>query len=178
MVAGVAMGMTLSPLIWMTGVSIFSTLTTEKRRVSLILGYIVTFVDFTAIIVSMVFLEKYFSLGDSNKDSTAHNYHVIAYLVATFSTYIYFLLFFVLVIRYRRFVSRKIMVTLIIFGILNGVRLFGETAFMLYATRLLFPGMVYTYFIITDFFSVISLYMSTVFWKGLLYTESVSDLQK
>jgi hypothetical protein len=126
-------------------------------------------------IVTIAFLSKLISINISYGYHNDQMVYGNIFISIISINWVFFALFFALVIQYRRSVSGKIMATLLSFGILNTGRLIMETIFTFTGVDLEVSTVLYLSFFFTDFISVISLYISTIFWKGLKYSESVYD---
>ncbi|KAI8878952.1 hypothetical protein K501DRAFT_336429 [Backusella circina FSU 941] len=174
LLSGLYFGVALTPLIWMVGITIFLTVA-AKRPVLVMVGYFFTFVQLVLMITLIAFLSKIldpssgFGYGNNETVYTSLFFSMISI------NWVFFLLFCALAIQHRHSVSGKIMATLIVFGVLNTVRLIVETVFTIEGGDLGISTYYYIMFFFTDFISAISLYMSTIFWKGLKHVESSYD---
>jgi hypothetical protein len=175
LLSGLFFGLVITPLTWMVGITLFLTVAKDKRPKLVIVGYFFTFIQLVLMIVTITFLSKLISINTSYGYHNDQMVYGDIFISIISINWVFFLLFFALVIQYRRSVSGKIMATLLIFGILNTGRLIMETIFTFTGVDLKVSTVLYLSFFFTDFISVISLYISTIFWKGLKYSEPVYD---
>jgi hypothetical protein len=169
--SGLFFGGTLTPLIWMVGITIFLSISTGKRPLLIMAGYFFTFIQFALLVVYITFLSKI--LDPSNTSELLYDEDVYGntYTSIISINWVFFLLFSALVIQHGHSVSKTIMVTLIIFGILNTGRLIIETVLSFKGLTLGLGTYLYLLFFFTDFASAVSLYMSTLYWKDLTYNK-------
>jgi hypothetical protein len=155
----------------MAGITIFLSISTGKRPLLVMAGYFFTFVQFALLVVYITFLSKI--LDPSNTSGLLYDEDVYGntYISLISINWVFFLLFSALVIQHGHSVSKTIVVTLIIFGILNTGRLIIEAVLSFKGLSLGLSTYLYLLFFFTDFASAISLYMSTLYWKDLTYTK-------
>jgi hypothetical protein len=163
--AGLFFGLSLVPAIWMVGITLFSLLL--KKPFLVLVAYFVTLVQFGLITVSMASIGNFFSEDDGSFFVIDRYLYTNMYKTVISVNWIYFILFFALLMLNRQSIPRSVTTTLILFGVLNTSRLLTETVLQRVGDRLEIRTILYILFFFTDFLSVISLYMTTFFWKNV-----------
>jgi hypothetical protein len=154
-------GFGLMPLTWMSGISVFSNLVKEKRSIQINMAYLLTFIQLVLIISATAIYVVYLK-------STIYYYYKFRslYIAITALKWLYFLLFFSLVIQHRHLLSRLGNTILVVFGVLNTIRLIFETAYL----NILALGMdrfIILQFFLTDFLSVISMVLIVTYYNKI-----------
>lgn len=163
--AGLFFGLTLTPLTWMAGIALFLSLDTDRIPIPILVGYFFTFVQFVLMIVVASFITIYFH--HPNGDQYAALVYSNTYIANVSFNWVFFFLYSILGIYYRHDVNPKVFYTLIVFEVLNTVRLATETIFLVQGGDLSIDTYLYIFFFFTDFVSCISLYVSVFFWDDI-----------
>ncbi|KAI8878947.1 hypothetical protein K501DRAFT_277017 [Backusella circina FSU 941] len=164
----------LVPFIWMTGVDLFRSITTQKTPVQVLGGWFFISIQVSLTVVMIVFLNTV-RTSVSAAPIHVHAVKVVnnAHISIVCINWAFLLLFVSLLLQYMRFISRNGIIILVVFGVLNTLRLIVETVFVAV------PGISgrYTYlylymsFFLVDFVSAISLYIITLCWEQLKATS-------
>ncbi|KAI8878946.1 hypothetical protein K501DRAFT_277016 [Backusella circina FSU 941] len=163
--AGLFFGLILTPLTWMTGITLFSSINREKVPTMVKAGYFLTFIQTILIVIVIAFLTKY--LNQPNGNEYASSIFSNTYIATTSINWVYFMLYAALVIYYRFEYGERLCNALIVFGVLNTIRLITETVFLVQGGNLQVTTFLYIVFFFTDFVSSISLYVGIHFFKNL-----------
>jgi hypothetical protein len=159
----------LTPLVWLAGINLFVGIATRKTPIQVLGGWFFTLVQISLIVVMAVFLNTLRSPASGPVHTHAQNVVNPTHISMISINWSFFLLFFSLVLLYGHHVSRKGIIILFVFGVVNTVRIIMETVFATVTRLSTEHTIVYLYlsFFLEDFLSAISLYVTTICWKNI-----------